>query len=141
MNRIEGFNGPANNSTNIVDTDELDNWIEKGCKGLSWNVVDQGIGSYEYWGARGTHHEYVAEPDDDDCETTIVLSHIIDVADVTSYVEGTPVKYETDEAVVKIGSGEHYIHLEFTLASLLVEPIIKEPGKIRFTATYHVQAL
>lgn len=26
-----------------------------------YSVYDEGIGSYEYWGAKGTHHEYIAE--------------------------------------------------------------------------------
>ena len=38
---------------------EVEGWCEECGDACSGVLVDQGIGPYEYWGSRGTHHDWV----------------------------------------------------------------------------------
>lgn len=54
------------------DDETIEGWCEccgQACHGIT---VDNGIGSYEYWGSKGTHHQYDIESS---CCNATVLDH------------------------------------------------------------------
>jgi hypothetical protein len=69
----------------VLDGKEVDLLVEA-------KVVDNGIGSYEYWGAKGTHHSYEVE-----WEIISTTPHIdpFKIWDDESLVEGITKKVET----------------------------------------------
>lgn len=43
------------------EAEHLTGWCSECGKACTSVTVDEGIGPYEYWGSRGTHHDYVEE--------------------------------------------------------------------------------